>query len=169
MEYLKEYHIVHSLLGLTHFAVATLSVIFGTIVVLNQKGTRFHKRIGYTYVCLMAVTLLTAFMIDNFSGDFSLFHFFAVISFVTLSLGIYQPLVRKAGWLEAHFQWMSWSVVGLYAALWAEIGTRFFEMRYFWWIVMIALILTTIIGRSFIKKFENNSLYKFKSFDTRTA
>jgi len=169
LEYLKEYHIVHSLLGLTHFTVATLSVIFGTIVVLNQKGTRFHKRIGYTYVCLMFVTLLTSFIMDDFSGGFSIFHFFAAISFVTLSFGIYQPLLRKAGWLEAHFQFMSWSVVGLYGALWAEIGTRFFDSRYFWWVVMLAAILNTIIGYYSIKNYKNNSLHKFKSFDTRTA
>ena len=32
---------------------------------------------------------------------------------------------RKANWFQAHFYFMSWSVVGLYAALWSEIGTRF--------------------------------------------
>ena len=36
-------------------------------------------------------------------------------------------------------------------------------------LAVMAIILTTNMGPAFIKKFENNSLHKFKSFDTRTA
>lgn len=47
---------------------------------------------------------------------------------------------------------MNWSVVGLYCAFWAEIGVRFFDMKYFWWVVMLATIVTSILGAILINK-----------------
>ena len=55
-------------------------------------------------------------------------------------------------WFIGHFYGMSWSVVGLYAALWAEVGVRFLDMRYFWWVVMVATFATCLIGGIWINK-----------------
>lgn len=145
MEWLKEFNIIHNGMGLFHTITAVLSILFGTIVLLNKKGTSFHKKIGYCYLACMIVLNLTSFAIVNFEG-FSLFHFFSIVSLTSISLGIYPAFKRKENWLTQHFYFMNWSVIGLYCAFWAELGVRLFDMRHFWWAVMLATILTSFIG-----------------------
>jgi len=95
---------------------------------------------------------LTSFFIINFGG-FSLFHFFAIASLATVLGGIIPAIKRSENWFSSHFYFMSWSVVGLYCAFWAEIGTRFVKnMQQFWWIVALATIITTIVGSRIINK-----------------
>jgi hypothetical protein len=67
-------------------------------------------------------------------------------------MGLYYAITRNKNWFIPHFYWMSWSVVGLYSALWAEIIVRFFNAKYFWWIILILVFLTTFIGYHIINK-----------------
>ena len=144
--------IIHSNIGLFHFITALISLITGAVVVLNTKGTLFHKRIGYVYVFAMLTLNLSSFFIINFGG-FSLFHFFAIVSLLTVIGGMYAAWRRHNNWLTAHYYFMSWSVVGLYAALWSEIGTRFVDnMKDFWWMVALATFMTIAIGARIINK-----------------
>ncbi|PQJ79277.1 DUF2306 domain-containing protein [Polaribacter porphyrae] len=151
MDFLKEFHIINSSIGLIHTIFAILSMVFGTMVLLNKKGTKKHKRVGYYYVISMLIVNVTAFMIYNF-GRISMFHFFAAASLITTIIGVLAAIRKKKNWLRKHFYFMSWSVVGLYCAFWAEIGVRFFEMKYFWWIVMLATGLTSWLGARRINK-----------------
>lgn len=146
MEFLERLHIIHSYTGLFHTLTAILSMVFGTAVLLNKKGTLKHRRMGRVYGISMVLKILSAFAIYNF-GSFSLFHGFALVSLITLILGMV-PVLRKkpANWYTKHYYFMSWSVVGLYCAFWAELGVRFFDMRYFWWVVMMATALTAGLG-----------------------
>ncbi len=152
MEYLKDLHIINSSIGLVHTISAILAMLTGAIVILNTKGTGLHKKIGYAYVVFMLILNITAFAIYNF-GSFNLFHGFAILSLASIIAGML-PAIRRtdANWLEKHFTYMSWSVVGLYCAFWAEVGVRFFDMRYFWWVVMLATMLTSAIGGYLIFK-----------------
>ncbi len=144
--------IIHSNIGLFHFIISVLALISGTVVLLNVKGTTFHKRVGYVYVISMLTLNLSSFFIISFGG-FSLFHFFAIVSLLTVLGGIYAVWKRYKNWLTAHYYFMSWSVVGLYAALWSEIGTRFTNsMKDFWWMVALATFLTIAIGARIINK-----------------
>ena len=144
--------IIHSNIGLFHFITALISLITGTVVVLNTKGTLLHKRIGYVYVFGMLTLNLSSFFIINFGG-FSLFHFFAIVSLLTVIGGMYAAWRRHNNWLTAHYYVMSWSVVGLYAALWSEIGTRFVDnIKGFWWMVALATFMTIAIGARIINK-----------------
>ena len=60
---------------------------------------------------------------------------------------------RHKNWLTAHYYFMSWSVVGLYAALWSEIGTRFVNnIKDFWWMEALATFITIGIGARIINK-----------------
>jgi len=145
-------NIIHSTIGWFHFITAILALLAGTIVLLNVKGTKFHKRVGYIYVVSMLGLNISSFFIINF-GSFSLFHFFAIVSFFTVLAGMWAVWRRQKKWLVAHFYFMSWSVVGLYAALWSEIGTRFTtSMKDFWWMVALATFLTVAIGARIINK-----------------
>ena len=152
MEFLEKYHIIHSYTGLFHTIAAIIAMVFGTMVLLNRKGTTKHKRLGYVYVISMMLMILSSFFIYNF-GTFSLFHFFAIISFFTVILGIIPAWRRKKpNWKTSHYYFMNWSVVGLYCAFWAEVGVRFFEMKYFWWVVMLATFITAGIGSMVINR-----------------
>ena len=133
------------------------SVSFGhsaetSIVLLNTKGTLFHKRIGYMYVISMLLLNVSSFFIVNFGG-FSLFHFFAIVSLVSIFGGMIPTIKKGKNWFGYHFYFMSWSVVGLYCAFWAEIGTRFVgNMKEFWWMVAAATFITSIIGSRIINR-----------------
>ncbi|SHH40354.1 DUF2306 domain-containing protein [Winogradskyella jejuensis] len=144
--------IIDSNIGWFHFVTSILAMLSGVIVILNVKGTKFHKRIGYIYVLSMLSLNISSFFIVNFNG-FSLFHFFAIISLITVLAGIIPTILRINNWFPYHFYFMSWSVVGLYCAFWAEVGTRFVSnMKEFWWMVALATGVTAFIGSRIINK-----------------
>ncbi|KYG82438.1 DUF2306 domain-containing protein [Roseivirga echinicomitans] len=151
MEFLESLKVFSSYLGLLHTCCAVLAMVFGAMVVFNTKGTGLHRKIGYAYVGSMVFMNLSGFGIYNF-GSFSLFHAFALISLITVLLGVIPAIRRSKDWYKKHFYFMSWSVVGLYCAFWSEVGVRFFDMQYFWWVVMLATMLTGLIGMLVIKK-----------------
>ena len=144
--------IIHSAVGWFHFIVSLSALLFGTLVLFKRKGTKNHKIMGYVYVVSMVLLNVSSFFIVNFGG-FSLFHFFAIVSLITVLGGFIPALLRIHNWFAFHFYFMSWSVVGLYAALWSEIGTRFVgNMQEFWWAVALATGITVIIGARVINR-----------------
>lgn len=141
-----------STIGYIHLGFAIVSMITGPIVVLNTKGTTFHKRMGYVYVANMLLLNISSFFISNFNG-FSIFHFFAIVSLLTIFGGMYAVLKKHKNWIYSHYYFMSWSVVGLYCAFWSEVGTRFVNnMQEFWWAVAIATFFTAFTGAIIINK-----------------
>ena len=150
MSYLNE--IIHSHIGWFHFIVAVIAMLTGAIVILNKKGTLFHKRTGYIYVSSMLLMNISSFFIMNFDG-FSIFHFFALVSLITIFGGMIPTIKKKKNWFGYHFYFMSWSVVGLYCAFWSEVGTRFVSsMEQFWWMVLVATLVTVAIGSRIINR-----------------
>lgn len=110
--------------GLLHLLAATVALVTGMWVLVSTKGTSLHRKIGYVYALSMLLTNGTAFLIYTLYGRFAIFHWFAVLSLLTLAGGMY-PLRRKApGYLLRHFNFMYWSVLGLYCAFVAEVFTR---------------------------------------------
>lgn len=144
--------IIHSNIGWFHTITAIFAMVFGLLVVFKKKGTTIHKRMGYVYVISMLLLNVTSFFIVNFNG-FSVFHGFAIISLISVLAGIIPAMLRTKNWYPLHFYFMNWSVVGLYCAFWAEVGTRFVgNMQQFWWAVAIATGLTAAIGARIINK-----------------
>ena len=144
--------IIHSNIGWFHTITAVLAMVFGTTVLLRTKGNKSHKQIGYLYVFNMLALNLSSFFIINFNG-FSIFHFFAIISLLTILGGIIPAWRRSNNWYGYHYYFMSWSVVGLYCAFWSEVGTRFVtSIGQFWWAVIIATLVTVAIGNVIINK-----------------
>lgn len=150
-DFLTSLKFFSSYLGLAHTVCAVTAMVFGLVVVFKPKGNIVHKRLGYAYVVAMLIMNITGFGIYNF-GSLSLFHAFALVSLITLLAGVIPAMRRTKGWFKKHYFFMSWSVVGLYCAFWAEVGVRFFDMRYFWWVVMGASMLTGFIGMLIINK-----------------
>jgi uncharacterized membrane protein len=118
-------NIVTGATGLIHLISSIIALVTGLLVLTTTKGTTRHKKIGYIYVVSMVVLNLTAFMIYRLFGKFAVFHWFAVLSCLTLIAGMYPVLTKKStNYLLTHFNFMYWSVVGLYCAFCAEILTR---------------------------------------------
>jgi len=118
-------NIVSGPTGLIHLIVSIIALITGLQVLTTTKGTKIHKQVGYIYAVSMILLNLTAFMIYKLYGKFGIFHWFAVVSSLTLFAGLYPVMTKRSkNYLLAHFNFMYWSVVGLYCALMAEIFSR---------------------------------------------
>jgi len=118
-------HIISNNTGLVHLIASIIALITGTMVLYNLKGTNYHKKVGYIYTASMTVLLITSFMMYNLYGKFGIFHWFALLSTVSLIGGIVPMLIKKPkDYITTHFSFMYWSVIGLYGALCAEVLVR---------------------------------------------
>jgi len=147
-------------LGTVHMIFSLIAIGAGAAVVMNAKGTRWHRTLGHIYATSMVGVIVTAFSIYDLTGNFGPFHVAASLSAVTLSAGLYFVLARrpKYNWIEWHAHWMSWSYIGLIAALAAESLTRFVMPRaaplleelalwsVFWGLVILASFGVIAVG-----------------------
>lgn len=136
-----------------HLAASFSSLISGTYVILNLKGTKIHKQVGYVYAVSMTIVIITAFMIYRLFGGFGIFHAFAILSAVALYGGMY-PMFKKNRTtkdLKQHAEVMGWSVVGLYCATISEVCSR---MRFDYAMIVLGLGcgITCFLGSRIIKK-----------------
>ena len=88
-------NIVSGTTGLIHLIASIIALITGLFVLTTTKGTKTHKQIGYVYSISMVLLNLTAFMIYKLYGKFGIFHWFAVVSCLTLFAGLYPVLTKK--------------------------------------------------------------------------
>jgi len=122
--------------GSIHFAASVVSIALGAVVLgLGPKGGRQHRQLGWTYVVAMLTVNATAFMIYGLFGGFGPFHVAAIISVTGIVAGTLsarrarrarrarQELLH-AHRVEVHYWWMTFSYVGLIAALASEAITR---------------------------------------------
>ncbi|WP_046757537.1 DUF2306 domain-containing protein [Kordia jejudonensis] len=150
----------HDSIGWIHTIAALIALLTGSIILANTKGTLLHKQIGRVYGVSMIVVCVTSFMIYRVHNSIGILHFFALVSTVTLLLGML-PLYIKGfkNPIMNHLAWMYWSVIGLYCAFAAEIFTRFpmiFDIKntygIFYMFVGISAGLVGMIGGIFFKK-----------------
>ena len=158
-------------LGWTHTIAATTALVAGAAVLSTRKGTRLHRQLGWAYVVSMLLLNATALMIYRLFGRFGPFHVGAVFSFVTVVAGTGAALgarrararrdaVGRARALERHYQWMTWSYVGLAAAAVSEIATRVPALRprpgqgmmVFGMTVAVATLLVVAVGARLIRR-----------------
>ncbi len=141
--------VVSGEIGLVHLTSAILALITGSWILATNKGTLVHRAVGYVYVISMLIMLVTAFMIYRLFGGFGIFHFFAVVSSVTLLGGMIPAIRRKPekSWLDWHFSFMYWSVVGLYGAFIGEILVRIPATRSF---RLLGVSITTLMTLGYL-------------------
>lgn len=143
-----------STIGLIHVIAAVVALLTGTLIFFINKGGLLHRRIGYGYVVSMLILNISAFMIYRLFGKFGPFHVMALFSTTCILGGMVPALFRHRvrNWLQWHYYFMNWSVVGLYTAFWAETFTRTLPMGRFWPIVVGATVMTTAIGSVLIRR-----------------
>lgn len=115
-----------SAVGSAHVAFGVAALGLGTVNVLLPKGTPVHRLVGHGYyVCMLGLNG-TALGIYTFFGTWGIFHWFAVISLVTVFASIVPVALRRPrlGWRYYHGYFMLYSYVGLLAATAAEIIIR---------------------------------------------
>ena len=153
-----------SAVGLVHFISSLLALLFGTLVLAKTKGTIMHKRLGYAYSVAMFLVLTTSFMIYRLHGSFGILHWFAVVSSLTLLLGMVPMFIKKPQqYLQLHLSFMYWSVIGLYCAFFAEVLTRIPFLLdidkntavIFYALVGIATAIVGGLGSRYFKKYKN--------------
>ncbi|GAB3697944.1 hypothetical protein GCM10027592_22560 [Spirosoma flavus] len=146
--------LIHSPAGALHLYAALAALVLGTCVLLLPKGSKTHKQVGYGYVVAMILVNVTAFMLYNLFGKFGPFHVAALFSGLSIIGGMLPIIFRRyvPGWFYYHYYFMNWSVVGLYAAFWAETLVRLFPMQQFWPVVVAATSLTAFMGTYLINR-----------------
>ena len=160
----KMVNIVNGITGLIYLVFSIVALITGLFVLVTTKGTKQHRRIGYLYSISLIMLNLTAFMIYNLYGKFGIFHWLTVMSCLTLFAGLYPGLTKKMkNYLLIHFNFMYWSVIGLYCAFMAEIFSRLPKIIFtengklvttFYKFVGIGITIVMIIGIFFFVKYK---------------
>ena len=150
----------HDFIGWFHTVAAMIALITGSLILARTKGTTFHINTGKVYAVSMIIVCLTAFMIYRVHNSFGFLHLFALVSTITLALGmipIYNRSQKNA--IISHLSWMYWSVIGLYCAFAAEIFTRIpiiFELKssygIFYGLVGISTGIVGGLGSYFFKR-----------------
>ena len=148
-------------IGWIHTGSALAALLLGPAVFFRVKGDRYHCRIGYAYALSMIVLNLTALLIYDLFGGWGPFHWMALVSLATLMAGLVPAVWRTKNWLEAHYQGMCWSCVGLAAAGAAELFTRVPDVwpsaaklvpaHYFWVAVGVSVVVTGGVGTYMIR------------------
>lgn len=142
-----------NLLGLVHTGSALVALACGAVVLLQRKGTRVHRRLGWTYVASMVTLNVTALLIYRLFGGFGPFHVAALVSLATLAAGVVTVARRRPAhnWVEHHYWWMAYSYLGLVAAGVAETTTRSGVVG-FWWAVLAATVFVFGVGSTMIRR-----------------
>jgi uncharacterized membrane protein len=130
-----------------HIVLAVTALLAGLLVTLARKGTPLHRRTGWMYAGSLAGMNLSALLVYRLTGHFGPFHVAALLSLVTILLGIQFPWRRKpvGRWVQHHAYWMGGSYVGLLAAAAAEVTTRVPQTS-FWWTTAGTSAVVTAIG-----------------------
>ena len=95
-----------------HLCAAIASALFGAIIFLNRKGTRFHKTLGWSFVVAMTVTAVSAVFIRRTEGIPNIAGFTPIHLFVVLTaIGLPRALMRiRKGNVRGHAS----SMISLY-------------------------------------------------------
>lgn len=116
----------YRMLGTIHIVLAIASLVLGAVVLLQKKGGKRHRRLGYLYSVALLLVNLSALSVYEESEGPGPFHVLALISLATLIAGFAPAFLRKPrnAWMNLHAYFMSWSYVGLVAAGVAQMATK---------------------------------------------
>lgn len=100
-----------------HVAAALTAIVVGGLVVLLPKGVGRHRLIGFIYVVAIVIVDIAALQVHE-EAAFGVFHALAVVSLLTVAIGIVPLLLgsRSPLALSFHAYSMASSYAGLLAA-----------------------------------------------------
>lgn len=100
-----------------HVLAAFSALCVGAAVLLLPKGTHTHRVIGTVYVLALVLVNVAALSLHR-ENTFGVFHALAVVSLVTIAVGLSPVLLGKSSppVIATHAYFMTWSYAGLVAA-----------------------------------------------------
>ena len=114
-----------------HIVAALMALTIGTIILMQPKGSRFHKTLGWAWVAAMAAAAVSSLFITGINGDaWSFIHLLSGWTIIGLPMAIYAIRNRK---VQAHQRAMTGMFLGglIVAGLLTFIPGRFFYAFFF--------------------------------------
>jgi uncharacterized membrane protein len=115
-----------SALGAIHVGCNILALPLGAIILLRPKATKSHIWLGRIYLACMICVNGFGLAIYHLTGGFNVFHLLAIVNLAIILVAIIHIVYRRRmrNWLWRHYQYMSWSYVGLLAGAVNEAMVR---------------------------------------------
>ena len=117
--------IVNETISWTHTISASLSLIFGTIVLFGKKGDLKHRKLGLWYFYAMLVNNITALVIVNAFGKWFFPHYLAIACLIVIIPGIIAIKRKHRYWLKVHIISM---VISYYLLIGGAINEAFLHI-----------------------------------------
>ena len=102
-----------------HLVTVIPALPLGAYILFRRKGDRLHRFLGRTWGSLMMITAITSFWLGRSDGTglfgthLSFIHIFAVITLVSVPLGVWQA---RIGNIKEHYRAMQGPYIGLIIA-----------------------------------------------------
>ena len=102
-----------------HLATVIPAIPLGAYILWRRKGDRLHKFLGRIWAALMFTTAIVSFWIGRpvgsglFGTHLSFIHIFAIVTIVSIPLGIW---MARLGKIEDHYKAMQGVFIGLIIA-----------------------------------------------------
>ena len=94
--------LLKTITSVAHILAASLSLIFGTIVIFGKKGTSKHRKLGLYFFYAMLINNVTALFILNAFGKWFFPHYLAIACLVVIIPGIIAVKLKHKYWLKIH-------------------------------------------------------------------
>lgn len=120
--------LINSFISSIHVVSAALSILFGGWILIKEKGSKRHKKVGLFYFIAMLLNNSTALMIYNAFGEWFFPHWLAVVALVVIIPGYYISKVKNKPYaLKIHIVAM---VVSYYLLIGGAINEAFLHIPY---------------------------------------
>ena len=119
METVKEF------ISWIHTIAASLSLLFGAIVLFRKKGDQKHRKLGLLYFYAMLVNNLTALVIVNAFGKWFFPHYLALACLLVITPGIIAVKRKHKHWLKVHLISM---IISYYLLIGGAINEAFLNI-----------------------------------------
>lgn len=128
-----------------HVGAALTAIVVGGVVVLLPKGVGRHRVLGSAYVAALLIVDIAALLVHA-EARFGVFHGLAVVSLLTVAVGIVPLLLgrRTPRAIGFHAYCMVWSYAGLIAAGVGQLATT--QVDRWGGSVAIAIALTLAVS-----------------------
>lgn len=115
----------------THVVGAVTSFLLGLVILVLPKGSKLHRKMGWTWVVAMGAAALSSAFIRS-SGDFSWIHAFTATTLIALPMGVAAARMHFA---RIHARFMTMIFLG--GAFTAGLFT-FLPGRLMWDVLFVA-------------------------------
>lgn len=140
---------VEQAVATAHVLAALSALGAGAAVLLLPKGTNLHRAIGAVYALALVLVNVAALSLHR-ESTFGVFHVLAVVSLVTIAVGLTPLLLGKRSpmVITTHAYCMTWSYAGLVAAGSGQLTVAVWDVGP--WSVPVAIAAVLLVSGAVI-------------------